>query len=172
MSKEFQENQQPAGEGSVDDEMAAIEAMRKKPAGARVSRPAEQDAKAPEPTQEAPPPEPPKPEKPPEKYYRVRFHLKAKPEDADDVILSVQGDVLQIQRNVETILPERFLDAARHAKYPHFRQMPNEPRKVVGEVHTHPFDLLGEAEPEEYFKMRAEGTEQRKKDIEAGNLQT
>jgi len=103
-----------------------------------------------------------KPEVPKEKYYLVQFNEKATPWDTDDVILAVNGEILQIQRGVKVIIPERFKVCADHATYPHFTQMPNEPRKEVGTIKTYPYSEYGEVTEMEYKKMLAEGNKKAK----------
>ena len=93
-----------------------------------------------------------------EKYYRMKFHAKSNPNDPDDVVLSVNGEINVIERQKEVVLPERFKVCAENARSPQFRQMPNQTRKIVGEVITFPFDLLGEGTEEQYLNMRREGT--------------
>jgi len=103
-----------------------------------------------------------KPEVPKEKYYRVQFNEKATPWDTDDVILAVNGEILQIQRGVKVIIPERFKVCADHATYPHFTQMPNAPRKEVGQIKTYPYSEFGEVTELEYKKMLSAGNKKAK----------
>lgn len=98
------------------------------------------------------------PEVPKEKYYRMRFHAKSHPNDEDNVILSVNGETIVVERQKEVVLPERYKVCADNARSPQFRQLPNQTRKIVGEVMTFPFDLLGEGTEAEYMKMKSEGT--------------
>lgn len=100
----------------------------------------------------------------PEKYWRVRFQAKSNPNDAEDVHLAVNGETLIIAREKEVVIPDRFRECADHAVYPQFRQLPNQPRKIIGRVKVFPYDLMGPATEEEYFRAKAEGT---KRTIEA-----
>jgi hypothetical protein len=100
-----------------------------------------------------------------EKYYKVRFHAKASPNDPEDVQLSVNGDTLIIAREKDVIIPERFKECADHATYPQFRQLPGETRKIVGRIRVFPYDLLGEATEQAYHKQREEGTRKTKEII-------
>jgi hypothetical protein len=95
-----------------------------------------------------------------EKHYLVRFHDKSHPNDTDQVILSVNGETLMIKRGSTVTLPERFVECARNATYPVYRQEPGHDRKVVGRVRTYPFDIQGEGRPEDYRRSKAEGTRQ------------
>lgn len=151
VSKEFQENQQ----GSLSDEMKAIEAMRKKTTREPKNVPEDEgdDGDAGEVSSV---PVAPKVAK--EGYKRVRFHVKSRPDDDDDVTLAVNGDVLKIQRSMEVVIPDRYVECAKNARYPQFKQMPNQPRKIVGEILVYPYDMLGDATEAEYLQMREAGT--------------
>lgn len=83
-------------------------------------------------------------------YFKVRFHPKSNKNDDDDVHLGVNGETLQIQRNVMVIVPKRFLEAADHGIYQHFIVEPGKDRKVAYEVITYPYDQHGEASEAEY----------------------
>lgn len=102
---------------------------------------------------------------PTEKFYRVRFNAKSNANDTENVELSVNGEQRVIAREMEVILPERFLEVARHATYPIFKQVPGKTRKTIGNVQTFPFTVLGEATEEEYRKMLKDGTEATKEHI-------
>lgn len=91
-------------------------------------------------------------------YYRVRFTPKSNPADPDDVTLSVNGDTLVIQRDTETIIPARYKECADHAVYPTFRQLPDQPRKIVSQIQYFPYQLLGPATEKDYLKLKSEGT--------------
>lgn len=101
----------------------------------------------------------------PEKYYRVRFHPKSEKNQPNDVMLSVNGETLIMPRAVETIIPSRFKECADHATYPEFRQLPNQPRKVVAHIKVFPYDLLGEATEAEFRQMLNEGNRKTKENI-------
>jgi len=106
----------------------------------------------------------------PEKYYRVRFSHKQNPYDEEDVILTVNGETLVMQRGVDTIIPGRFKECADHATYPHFTQnRPNEPRKQVGSIMVYPYSLLGEATEAEYLRMLREGNKTTKETLARQN---
>jgi len=93
----------------------------------------------------------------PEKYFRVRFDPKSSPNDPEKVTLGVNGDLLSISREVEVILPARFVECAEHAVRQTFKQLPGQERKVGGKVRTFPFRILGESSKEEYHAMKAVG---------------
>ena len=97
-----------------------------------------------------------------EKFWRVRFQSKASPNDPEDVMLSVNGETLIIAREKEVIIPDRYRECADHATYPHFRQLPNQPRKIVGRIKKYPYDILGEATEAEYLQAKATGTRKTK----------
>jgi hypothetical protein len=109
--------------------------------------------------------------KPKEKFFRVRFHVKSNPNDQENVELSVNGETRVIERNKEVVLPERFLECAKHSTYPVFRQLPGKSRKQVGEVQKYPHDVIKEATEAEYKKMLAEGTKATKEWVEKHGLE-
>lgn len=106
-----------------------------------------------------------------EKYFKVKFHSRSNPNDNENVELSVNGETRVIERDVPVVLPERFLECARNATHPQFRQEPGKQRKMVGKVTTFPFDVLGESSESEYRKMLAEGTKKTKEYVEKHGLE-
>lgn len=98
----------------------------------------------------------------PEKYSRVKFNAKSRPDDEDNVVLAVNGEVLVIEREKEVVLPERYVDCARNAHYPQFRQLPGQPRKIVGKVLVYPFEILGVSTREEFLAQKKAGTDKLK----------
>jgi len=92
-----------------------------------------------------------------ERYYRVRFHEKAVDHDTDNVPLCLNGEVLNIQRGVEIILPGRFKEVADQTVYPKFSLNPGEDLKVKAKIKTYGYDVLGEATADEYFEKKAVG---------------
>jgi hypothetical protein len=93
-----------------------------------------------------------------EDYKRVRFHAKGQPNDPELVVLSVNGECLQIQREQEVVLPRRFMEAADHATYKHFSHQPGQDRKVDYSVAKYPYTILGEATQADFTRMRRSGT--------------
>jgi hypothetical protein len=93
-----------------------------------------------------------------ETYRRVRFHPKSSEHQMDNVELSVNGETLLIEREKEVVIPNRFVQCARHATYPLFRQLPNQARKLIGSMMLFPFDDLGEGSEAEYNRQRESGT--------------
>jgi len=98
-------------------------------------------------------------------YWRVKFHPKSSPNETDDVHLPVNGETLVVQREAEVVMPGRFLESADHATYPHFKQVPNKPRKLIGTIKTYNYDRLGQATKEEFLKIRAEGNKTTQENI-------
>ena len=94
----------------------------------------------------------------PEKYYRVKFHAKSSPTDSDDVQLAVNGEPIVIERGKEVIIRERFKICADNACFPIFSQSPGHNRKITGEMHVFPYDLISESTEDEYRKMLRDGT--------------
>ncbi len=92
----------------------------------------------------------------PRTYKRVKFHTKSDKYQPNDVILSVNGHTLLLQRDVPVVLPQCFLEAADHATYDQF-QPGSGSRKVIAKVRLYPYDVLGEGSEEEYRKMLATG---------------
>jgi hypothetical protein len=107
-----------------------------------------------------------RPKKPVEKYFKVRFHDKSNPEDQDNVELSVNGEVLVLQREKEVVLPERFLICAQNATYPVYKQLPGKQRKIQAWVKTFPFSNLGEADEKEFIRQKTEGNKKTKENIQ------
>lgn len=93
-----------------------------------------------------------------QKYFRVKFAAKSNPQSADQVTLGVNGELVVVQREKEVVLPEKFLEAADNATVLQYKQLPGEPRKIVGKVQTFPYVKIGEASEAEYLKMKSEGT--------------
>ena len=100
-----------------------------------------------------------KPIEPEEEYWWVMFQAKGHPNDPDQVNLSVEGEVLKIQRQKEVCLPQRFLECADHATYAQYRIAPNKPRKVVANVTLFPYTKLRPGTKEEFETQRRVGTE-------------
>lgn len=93
-----------------------------------------------------------------DRYFRVRFHAKSNSEASSDVQLSVNGETIIMQREEEVVIPERYVKVARNATFQIFRQLPGEPRKVVGKLMLYPFDMIGEATEAEFLQMKRDGT--------------
>jgi hypothetical protein len=101
-----------------------------------------------------------------ERYFVVRFHSKQNASETRDVEACVNGEVLIMQRERNTILPERFVRHLALCRYPDERQMPGQPRKTVGWIQTYPFTVIREATKAEFDKQRREGTEATRKQFE------
>lgn len=98
-------------------------------------------------------------------YWLVKFNAKATPNDTDDVQLMVNGETLIMQREKEVVLPGRFLENADHATYLHFRQVPHQPRKVVGKIKTFPYERIRKVTKKEFLHQRTEGTKKTRQNI-------
>lgn len=90
------------------------------------------------------------------KYKVVKFHPKSQENHPDEVVLSVNGETLQIQRDVEVVLPESFLEAADHATYDK-HMVGSSSRKVTGRIKLYPYDTLRDATEKEFKAQRSEG---------------
>lgn len=97
--------------------------------------------------------------------YRLFIHEKQNDQDLDYVPVAVNGEVLQITKGTQVVVPARFREAMEHAIYPVYRKVPGESRKITSYVRKVPFDVLGEAPYEEYQKMLREGTAAHKKEL-------
>jgi len=93
-----------------------------------------------------------------ETYHWVKFHQRSSPNDEVRVKLTVNGECLLIERGAKVPLPKRFLECADHTTHPEYSQEPGETRKIVTEVCTFPYELLGDTTKEEYERFKAEGT--------------
>lgn len=94
---------------------------------------------------------------PSEEYFEVVFSPKSSPTDSHDVVLGVNGEMLVIRRSDRVIVPGRFLEAADHALYPTFHQMPNEERKITSWVQTFPYTRIRRATKAEYDEQKGAG---------------
>lgn len=92
------------------------------------------------------------------KYKRVKFHHKSNPTDTPDVVLGVQGFVLKCQRGVETIVPDFILEAADHATFAKYRIEPGQGRKVAEIIRKFPYEVLGEADYQQFKAAYNAGT--------------
>lgn len=92
-----------------------------------------------------------------ETYWRVIFQMKSNPMEPNDVILGVNGEILNIQRGKEVIVPKRYLEASDHAYYETFSQMPGEDRKITARVSVYPYTILGQSTEEAYFSQKRDG---------------
>ena len=100
-------------------------------------------------------------------WWEVMFSPKAKPDDQNDVTLSVNGVCLQMQREEPVILPGSYLECADHGVYPTYQQLAGKQRKVAGHVKTFPYTVLRSATEAEYKSQKAAGDAATRKAIEA-----
>jgi hypothetical protein len=89
-------------------------------------------------------------------YKRVKFHTKSDKHQPNDVILSLNGLTLLIQRDREIVLPDYFLRVADEATYDQFKPGSGS-RQIIAKVRLYPYDILGPATKEEYESARADG---------------
>ena len=109
------------------------------------------------------------PAAPEEKVFWVTFADRSSEQEQEKVILTVNHDTLLITRMKKIPLPERFIECAKHASRPHFKQLPGHPRKVMAHVHTYPHTIHEEATWEDYHSMRRSGSEKARQDRELAN---
>jgi hypothetical protein len=100
------------------------------------------------------------------RFFKVIWAAKSNPNDPNAIRLAVNGETITFKRSVECIVPEPYLDNARHAVYPKFTQEPGKGRKVVAYIERFPFTVLGPATFEEFSKSFREGTEKTRKAVE------
>jgi len=93
-----------------------------------------------------------------EKVFWGRFAPKSKESDSDTVVLSVNGEVVQMERDKLVPLPERYWDVARNGTYPQYKQLPGIPRKVVAKIRTYNFEIVREGTWAEFEAERKQGT--------------
>jgi len=93
----------------------------------------------------------------PEKFYRVTFNDKSHPNDTDTIILGVNGEILNIRRGIEVIIPERFKIVADNARHLTFKQEPGKQRKVLGTVRTYGYMVHGMATRKDYNEFKSSG---------------
>ena len=90
-------------------------------------------------------------------YWEVMFSPKGKPDDPDDVTLSLNGVCLQMQREAPVVIPGPYLEVADHGVYPTYIQLPGKDRKISGRVKFFPYNVLREASKEEYENQKDAG---------------
>lgn len=105
-------------------------------------------------------------EAPKEKVFWGKFAPKSKESDTDAVILSVQGDTIQVQRDKLVPLPERYWDCARNGTYSQYRQLPGISRKIVAQIRTYNFEIQREGTWAEFEAERLAGTKKTREDME------
>lgn len=134
-----------------------------------------QAAQPPEPPQTvAAPTRPVAPTPPPvaqEKVWLVRFHAKSHPNDTDDVALPVNGEIFLARRDEECPCPERFLEAADHAMYPHYKQEPGKQRKIAAFIRRFPYTRGSESSWEEYQKWKTQGTKRNQEHLDKWGME-
>jgi hypothetical protein len=96
------------------------------------------------------------------RLFWVRFSGMADPNvDHPDVHLIVNGVIRLAKRGVPTIFRGEHLCAIDDAVHNVYRKMPGEPRQIIGQVKTYPYETLREASEQEYEAMLKSGNEMR-----------
>lgn len=102
------------------------------------------------------------------KFFRGKWAMKSNPNELETVRISVEGEVLQWQRGVMTIVPDPYLQAARDATVQQFTQNPGQGRKLVAIISRFNFEI-DTAKPEASFQdfkdMYKTGTEKTKQAV-------
>jgi hypothetical protein len=98
-----------------------------------------------------------KPEEKKADYSRVVFQPRTHPTQTEDVLLTVNGEMLQIKRATKVIVHNSFLEVAQHGVYQQFEQLPGQDRKVVADIMHYPYTVLEEGlTKDDYLKWRRE----------------
>lgn len=105
------------------------------------------------------------------RYWVVRFQARATENDPPRVELAVNGETLTCAREEEVILPEAYLEAADHAVYNVFEQMPGFDRKIIGKVKRYPYERVRESSKAEFDAMRQAGNQVRDAEYQSRALQ-
>ena len=92
-----------------------------------------------------------------EGYWELLFAAKASQYDKEDPEISCEGHCLQVQRDVPTILPGRFIAVNDDAVHPIYVKVGDQPRKAVGSKKHFPATVLREVTKKEYDDMFIEG---------------
>jgi len=90
-------------------------------------------------------------------YYLVRFDPKRNEGDTEMVMAAVNGDWMNWQRGVETVLRSDYKEALENACTAKFTVLPGQDRKEVGSLQTYTFNILKKITKAEYEKRVREG---------------
>ena len=93
-------------------------------------------------------------------FFLGTFASRSNTTDPEAVRLSVQGETITFKRGVDTIVPEPYLEVARHARYPKFTQEPGHGRKIIGFIDRFPFSVKREATYDEFRKAFTAGSKE------------
>lgn len=86
------------------------------------------------------------------RYFLVKFSGKTNELQSQDVFLGLNGVSRVIQRGVPVILPEPYLEVARHSQVETF-DIDMEGNRVPITIANYPFDTICEATEENYREM-------------------
>lgn len=103
-----------------------------------------------------------------EKFYWVVFENKSHDHEPDDVMLSVNGDILTAQRGEKVCIPGRYRQAAQHGLRPKHKKDPSGDRKIYAPVMTFPFSDIRDGTKEEYRTQVEEGNKKTRADLDGG----
>ena len=99
------------------------------------------------------------PPKPAGKYFKVKFQLAANKYEPKDIVLSPNLRTMIVQRGVEVILPESYVDCAKQTRIPvTTRSAEDGYESGEQEIVLFPFETFGEATKEDFDKMLTEGS--------------
>lgn len=100
------------------------------------------------------------------RYFLVKFSGKTNELQAQDVFIGLNGVSRVIQRGVPVILPEPYLEIARHSQIETF-DIDMEGNRTPITIANYPFDTICEATEEDYQKMLRLKTPLSAQEIEA-----
>lgn len=100
------------------------------------------------------------------RYFLVKFSGKTSEVQSRDVFLSLNGFGRLIKRNQYVVLPEAYLEIARHATVSTFSVDPETGLRTPMEIQNYPFDTICEASEEVYKTMLRNGKVLSEADVE------
>jgi len=94
---------------------------------------------------------------PKRRYFLVKFGGKTSEMQTRDIFLSLNGFGRLIKRNQYVVLPESYLEIARHAMVKTFSVDPATGDRTPTEIQNYPFDTICEASETIYREMLQNG---------------
>jgi hypothetical protein len=105
-----------------------------------------------------------------ETYKIVMFLAQQNENEPREVKLRVNGESVNVLREVEVPMAGRFLEAADHATTQKFKVEPGKDRQVVAVVSSYPYRVIRDATREEFLEMRSNGTRIERERAEAAQI--
>jgi hypothetical protein len=107
------------------------------------------------------------------KFWRGKWAQKANPMDIETIRISVNGEPLQWQRGVLTIVPDPYLQASRNCVIDKFTQEPGKGRKRSAQIPRFSFDIdtsKPDATYEEFLTMFRAGSQKTREAVATHGL--